>query len=709
MSWLEGWSYRKKIDIASSADGALANYQQGVTLVRGSAAPWTNGRIIQPGQYVRSTMDNGYVYRASVGGTSGGSEPTWGTTVGGTTTDNTVTWVCVSNVVFIGTRCKGDFSDIRFMDASDNLLSHQVVKQVPFLRFELNKSASFVEQLENGTLVIGAGDSIYLSVDSGSTISAAKLTVSGAVGWRRIWQAANGYIYASPIGTFDGTTAGLYRSVDEGQTFSRVLALTTDSVWGIDETSTGIIYAGVYGTEGCRIFKSTDNTGANFSSVYYDASLTHVHNVAVDRSNNYIYALFGDIGAVAQTYRSTDGTTFTAILGMDLPQCVGILCANGYRLFGTDRQYKGKIYKTTNDKAVTEVLSQEYGNCFFIRQNPITRNIYAGFIPDTSRQHAYRLYKSTDNGATWRVVSAGRTTSDLYGFYGASRFVNNRLYIYVRTGTGTGYMAHLDDVDNRADYYVKLRSVPASGGTSMYVYFGNATASAADNGDDTFLFWDGFDGAAFDGSKWDNLTSSSDMSVATGNSNLNISVTANSSTSEYYKGKSLLPAPMILGFSRSNSRAAGAGVGVQGPSNIVGLRSSDGTQHARLVIDSANAYDEETYTSASDGTSNTAIISGLTNNSFELSVSPGHAKYYVDGVVIEDKTSHIPTADMAVNIGGSTGTSGTLEVSLEYVYVRQFTANPPEFGASYAAESYQDIAMFEHRTFKRGVVTLKDT
>jgi len=37
---------------------------------------------------------NGYYYEVTTAGTSGGAEPVWGTTVGGTTVDNTVTWTC---------------------------------------------------------------------------------------------------------------------------------------------------------------------------------------------------------------------------------------------------------------------------------------------------------------------------------------------------------------------------------------------------------------------------------------------------------------------------------------------------------------------------------------------------------------------------------------------------------------------------------------
>lgn len=55
------------------------------------------------GSVVRPTTENGRFFKCTVAGTSGGTEPTWDTTIGNTTTDGTVTWEAIQGTTLTGT------------------------------------------------------------------------------------------------------------------------------------------------------------------------------------------------------------------------------------------------------------------------------------------------------------------------------------------------------------------------------------------------------------------------------------------------------------------------------------------------------------------------------------------------------------------------------------------------------------------------------
>lgn len=70
----------------------------------------TNATAYGINSNTKPTVGNGRYYVAIVGGVSGGSEPTWNTTPGSTTTDGTITWVAVAY--------EGGQSEIRIVAAS---------------------------------------------------------------------------------------------------------------------------------------------------------------------------------------------------------------------------------------------------------------------------------------------------------------------------------------------------------------------------------------------------------------------------------------------------------------------------------------------------------------------------------------------------------------------------------------------------------------
>lgn len=54
--------------------------------------PWTPNTLVRVGSLVVPTVRNGLVYRATVAGATGATEPTWPTAVGGTVSDAGASW-----------------------------------------------------------------------------------------------------------------------------------------------------------------------------------------------------------------------------------------------------------------------------------------------------------------------------------------------------------------------------------------------------------------------------------------------------------------------------------------------------------------------------------------------------------------------------------------------------------------------------------------
>lgn len=128
---------------------------QGQTVnLSGITIDWTAAFDYEVGMWVRPTTPNGYVYRCSEGGTSGGSEPTWGTTIDADTTDNTVTWTCYK---------------------TDILTGSGAVKRI----YRINSGETFAQYTYIGAVAIGT--SVYIDNVLDSDLSGAAILPSS--GW----------------------------------------------------------------------------------------------------------------------------------------------------------------------------------------------------------------------------------------------------------------------------------------------------------------------------------------------------------------------------------------------------------------------------------------------------------------------------------------------------------------------------------------------
>lgn len=88
-------SYDAQFTVRATAEGGqelFASVDNGLIGVGYDPPKRANSTAYGVGQQVVPTTLNGYVYEATVAGTSGGSAPTYSTTIGATFADGTVTW-----------------------------------------------------------------------------------------------------------------------------------------------------------------------------------------------------------------------------------------------------------------------------------------------------------------------------------------------------------------------------------------------------------------------------------------------------------------------------------------------------------------------------------------------------------------------------------------------------------------------------------------
>ncbi len=72
---------------------ALGSKTSSYTAANSYGQTWAASTAYNIGDIVRPTAGNGHLYQCAIAGTSGGSQPTWPTTRGGSVTDGGVTWV----------------------------------------------------------------------------------------------------------------------------------------------------------------------------------------------------------------------------------------------------------------------------------------------------------------------------------------------------------------------------------------------------------------------------------------------------------------------------------------------------------------------------------------------------------------------------------------------------------------------------------------
>jgi len=89
--WIGSTAASKQLRAASNP----GTDQIALTIVQKIPA-WSAAASIASGAKRRPTTTNNRIYQAGGAGTTGGTEPTWPTTIGATVADNDITWTCLA-------------------------------------------------------------------------------------------------------------------------------------------------------------------------------------------------------------------------------------------------------------------------------------------------------------------------------------------------------------------------------------------------------------------------------------------------------------------------------------------------------------------------------------------------------------------------------------------------------------------------------------
>lgn len=260
----------------------------------------------------------------------------------------------------------------------------------------------------DGTILLGAHTGLFKSTDNGKTFTKAQIKSSDSTinpdgeFMNFAYDATNKILYA---GTHD---SGLLKSTDFGSNWSRAdSGIEGHDIHGlaINQLDTNRIYAysvdhGLFGTkDGAKSWNRIDDgpKNPNVKSFAYMATPSSMdRSMRVDKTTNIGYLWAGTGGGIFSSFACFCGWTPSQVISSDTT--INALAADPVNKSAMLLAQKDGIYKTTDEgKTFNKISSdvKDVGALWFDIQNP--KLVLAA-------TNSGEIYKSEDSGKTWSKV-----------------------------------------------------------------------------------------------------------------------------------------------------------------------------------------------------------------------------------------------------------------------------------------------------------------
>jgi uncharacterized protein (TIGR03437 family) len=234
--------------------------------------------------------------------------------------------------------------------------------------------------LKDRAFFVGTTGGVYRTTDDGVT-------------WTLVNNGLNRAVQAlgvSGTALFAGTDRGVYRTTDNGNTWAPVNKGLGDPSVRAFAVNGSMLFAGA--GFGSGVYRTTDN-GANWTPVNNGLTITSVRSLAASGA-----ALFA--GTIGGIFRTTDGGNNWTAVNNGLPNSgnvlVHTLAVSGTTLFAG---MNSEVYRTTDNGANWVPVNNGLNNNGVGALGVSGMTLYAWTIGG--------VYRTTDNGANWVPVSNG--------------------------------------------------------------------------------------------------------------------------------------------------------------------------------------------------------------------------------------------------------------------------------------------------------------